>query len=86
MVKLIDDKWLEQVNDSIDEQIQLAMDNVVSELEYQARTYIDNEVDNCINNIRMETNLDFSGNKAIIERVTEAITKGVNDIGVSIEQ
>ncbi len=74
---LINEDWLQSVNDEIDEQIQMAVDNVVGDIEYHARECVKDQIDNCIDNIRMETCLNFAGNGEVKSKIREKIRDSI---------
>ena len=74
---LINEDWLKSVNDEIEEQIQMAIDNTVSDIEYHARESVNDQVDQCIDNIRMETQLNFANNDEIKSKIREEIRDSI---------
>ena len=77
MTPLINEDWLKAVNDEIDEQIQTAIDNVVSDIEYHARESVNDQIDNCVENIRMETQLNFANNDEVKSKIREEIRDSI---------
>ena len=74
---IINEDWLQRINDEIDEQISMAIDNVVSDIEYHARECVNDQVDQCVDNIRMETCLNFAGNDEVKSKIREHIRDAV---------